>query len=541
MMNEEDKFDDLLRNKMSEREFFFDEENWQKASEKIERNELKRKQTRFTIIFLSGLALGIVLTVPIMNLMKSSTADKNLITNNNQGSTTTNTVTTSQPLASTNNAGSNSAAQNVPTNTSLAATSASTKENSSNAATENKLVNNEQKAETVTHTENAVNTTVAANSTPAADKGHRKTATASNTPHVSSASRVTNSEPTTKDITNKVVANTSNHRVRTGNNKHTDNTIAVNTQPASQNKNVNTEVAVNNPTTNTNEASNGTASQENGNTTAAQNNNQTNTATQNQSAANNNTQNNTQQNNTNTTAAQNQTNSTTTTSSNAATQKKDTGLTPMGKHPARIKQPTLFSIDAGGEYSFGWSNFWLNSEGTGLHPVFGISVTHFVSKKFALALGVQYNSIVHLRTGYTNSATNYDFGYTTNYTTITPTTLYYLSVPLYLRYNLDDNDAICLGTSLQYLLNTSSGLTTGVSNTLHTGTVQNKTVYGYTQGFNNTDFQLRLAYRRKIIKALSITAEGYYGLMDVETSFISDGKFKRNDGLRIIFSYDLIK
>jgi hypothetical protein len=89
MMNEEEKFDDLLRKKMSERDFFFDEENWQKASEKIESAELKRKQTRFTIIFLSGLALGIALTVPVMNLMKGTT-DKNIIATSNQGSTTTN-------------------------------------------------------------------------------------------------------------------------------------------------------------------------------------------------------------------------------------------------------------------------------------------------------------------------------------------------------------------------------------------------------------------------------------------------------------------
>jgi hypothetical protein len=106
MINEEEKFDDLIRQKMSEREFFFDELNWDKVDAQIERNDKLRKFKGFLRIFIGGAALGVAVTIPIMHYL-ANPKNNNLVANT-ETTTQTTVITPQQPLAVTNTPGGTS-------------------------------------------------------------------------------------------------------------------------------------------------------------------------------------------------------------------------------------------------------------------------------------------------------------------------------------------------------------------------------------------------------------------------------------------------
>jgi len=65
-MNEEEKFDELLSSKLAEREFPFNELNWDEAERLIIKQEKRRKSLRFLFVFSAGIIAGIALMLPFV-------------------------------------------------------------------------------------------------------------------------------------------------------------------------------------------------------------------------------------------------------------------------------------------------------------------------------------------------------------------------------------------------------------------------------------------------------------------------------------------
>ncbi|HWY35660.1 MAG TPA: hypothetical protein VNX68_13525, partial [Nitrosopumilaceae archaeon] len=62
-MSEEENLEELLRQKIEEQEFIFDESNWEKAESMIDASRKRKKRLRFFIIFLSGIIGGVIGTL----------------------------------------------------------------------------------------------------------------------------------------------------------------------------------------------------------------------------------------------------------------------------------------------------------------------------------------------------------------------------------------------------------------------------------------------------------------------------------------------
>src|SRR6185312_11428753 len=97
-MSEKEKFDDILSSKLNERDFPFDEHNWEKAEAKIERAEKKRRYGLIAGIFAEGILVGAGIMYPFIN------TNPTIIT----------TVQSTQPIVAQNNSSNNQA---VNTNT----------------------------------------------------------------------------------------------------------------------------------------------------------------------------------------------------------------------------------------------------------------------------------------------------------------------------------------------------------------------------------------------------------------------------------------
>lgn len=85
-MNEEEKFDELIRSRFSEKEFLFDEENWEKAEAIITSQRRSQKFIKWAGIFMIGLFSGIGIMLPFVlhenrddskNIAEVSNVEKN--------------------------------------------------------------------------------------------------------------------------------------------------------------------------------------------------------------------------------------------------------------------------------------------------------------------------------------------------------------------------------------------------------------------------------------------------------------------------------
>ncbi len=82
-MSEQENFDDLIRQKFEEKEFVFNEENWEKAEKKIDSSRRLSKIFRWGTIFIIGLFSGIALTLLFVS-KENSGGTKNISEINHQ-------------------------------------------------------------------------------------------------------------------------------------------------------------------------------------------------------------------------------------------------------------------------------------------------------------------------------------------------------------------------------------------------------------------------------------------------------------------------
>lgn len=507
MKNEEEKFDDLLQNKLSERDFFFDELNWQKESELIAQSENRRKRRRFILIFFSGLIAGVALTISLIPFLNTRENNKIAGAFNTQGSTTPN-----GNVSNVRQTNADTKSENTGSLTPLNRCANKANENPHPAGNTLKNENEQGAKGSVTNYVASIHnkkiTPNKTNTTGSQNKPNNHLAAASSQSNNTSIA-YTKAEQSKKHKQNKSTI-------------HSSSPPLASEQPVKTNPNPDNAASEKAVTSESNTAITKQTTSGNGIANSDTNTNKPNVKPD-----------------TNALIAKNKTLAKKAPDSNTAkASNPDTVPIPIPKPSSTY---TYFGFDIGGGYSFGWKGK-SGTEANGLSPIVGVHLMHFFNKKVGLSIGIQYNSVTHLKTGYSNSVITYDFGYNNNITTVTPKTLHYVAVPLAFTYNPDDKNALCAGGSVLYLINTSSTVSTTAQNELNPPASHTKTSFGYTDGFNKMDVQASVAYRRKIYKGIFIKLEGYYGFMDIETnSFFSDNSLQRNSGFKLILSYDFGK
>jgi len=487
-MSEQEKFDDLLRSKLEERDFPFDETNWDKAEAIIERSENRRRFGFIAFVFSAGIIIGAGLMYFFNTNSHSSApiAVQQAPQNNNT-------------LVQANNLPIQQQTTQASANTSVA--TANTNTNSQETTTQVKSAPKEN-----------TNTTIASSGNETKHKKHA----------------VPDSTTTAYSYVRPETAKTKKKKV------HYTNYTQPEANSVAPPKPVNTN-AYNKVTPANNSAAN--------EATPVTNSNQANSTNTDFASTNNPIK----QNSNSTTSTKDSTTKTDSTTTALTTTKKDssTSNSSLGNTQPQPTQSakyahTIFSIDAGCGYSLGWMKAGA-TQGNGVSPVSGLSVTHYFSTKISALIGLQYNSLPNVNTLYTNNATQYSFGSSTDLTSVTIKTLYYLSLPLKFQYNINDKNMVSAGVNVLYLLTSNSNVVSYNQDYFGTSGYTSVNKMGYTDGINNWDAQATLAYRRRINR-FSISAEFYYGLLDIESnSFFNNAVFERNSGLRLILSYDIIK
>jgi hypothetical protein len=512
-MNEEEKFDELLRSKLSEREFPFDELNWDEAERLIASRERWSKIKRFTFIFSSGLAVGIGAMLPFMlstyTVSPVAIASKSTINSSsvvpakaaplaNQSKENISTNNTakkeeaSQPLQSAfvkKNTG-----KGMGANSPLVASSPKTSRAVVLAMGEKKKKNNPH------HNNNAI--LVASAGAINKTANHKELNSAEQATDVNSSSATNNNITKTDVVADKKDNSDKVNTIVANNNISKSETLSNNNKPDKSNTSNNKVSTANNTKAGTKGSA--TTDISDGGSNVPINNNVV-----------------------------------------SAPTKKDTSTVLLpGDIPNLAPgdySKNILSVYAGGNYSLGWSDNGAK-EANGITPWGGFNFTHYFTGNLSASLGLGFSEINHLNNSYTSSLIQYDFGASSIVTTVTPQTVYYLAFPLNVQYNLDNKDVIGIGLDYLMMLTTVSTVNTYQQNYFATTSGGSISQNGYVQGFSNSVIQLTLSYRRMITDRLGISAEYYHDLGYIENNSIPGiNQYTKNSGFRLVLSYQLMK
>jgi hypothetical protein len=501
-MNTQEKFDDIIRSKFSEREIPFDEANWENIKKMTNAAREKKKRRRWLVIFFIGLVCGVGVTAPF--LIKNSDF-KNNLAENKPKAVETNENKQSKTEQITNEK------KGEKNNSSASSENSGEKESADANQTENKSIGKRktsvsliQKDETVDNTKNSSATTIA----PIKKEKSQFVISASKTEKEQNGKSVSGEEKTDTAIS-EVIAKEEN---KTKNETPQGDL-------ASGNKDVNSQIV--NPKV---EKQGAVKIQEQEIVVS-----NTNIVTANESPAS----------TKDTSAKKIEENSNAT--SVDSTNKPGTPIIVAAKDSSQKKNnPWALSLVAG-----------VNFANSAHSPFGGIEITKSVAKHWKIGTGLYYTYFLGRPDETTRRFTsnNYDFGVNNKITVIDINKLHYGIVNIFTEFLINKKNSLVLGTNLFYLFTTSNTITTYNEDNNGVSNVVSKKTYGYSTGLSPYDIGIMGGYRRKLFGKLDAGLYINFGQISV-----TEKKFVQNTGnenyypftfytnsIQLVLKYNLFK
>ena len=202
----------------------------------------------------------------------------------------------------------------------------------------------------------------------------------------------------------------------------------------------------------------------------------------------------------------------------------------------------FFSFEAGVNYLLGWKNADKREAG-GFNLLLGVNYLNSVTKKIALSVGIHYTTVNNLH-NYSNTSKigRYRFGEEGSVTIITPTKIHYIQMPFKFCMAFNQKNIVGVGYTFGYLLTVKSKVENYTEQLTAISEKTTSQTNGYVKGFNDHDSQVSVFYRRRIYNNLFINGEAFFGLTDVKDNVFFKSNFaERNSGIKLTFIYNLFK
>jgi hypothetical protein len=531
-MNEEEELKNILNSKLSQEEVPFDEENWEQAEKLIDDSRKKKKRRKWFVIFFIGLGAGIAIMLPfaLKNIKNSVENDIKNTQPQEEIKDSAKQVSIQQPspIENTNTAANNTSSVNTSANE-------TSKESADKTISKDtaKIISKERTGITKSSSPTPLATTTTKNnvkpkktiSQPMNEKGDNASTIKSNSKAETVANLSAKKEKHTitptvekKEVkSEKIVENktdeTANTTVSTNKPeviRPTENSVQSSAKTDTvqkQNEPAETKVA-----TDSTQKSDAVTAVKQG---AAQ------------------------------TTPPAKVDSVKKTNDSTAIVKKDSALKKVDTiqtttQPAKGPKKDFVSVEAGTNFIFGWNSGGA-TEARGFNPIIGIGYTHHFGNTWSMHTAVYFNTIGYLTSStYTDHHLDYNFGFSTQDTSITTNWLYYITVPLQVQYALNAKSFIAIGGSVSYLITSSGTITTYTQTSFTTTNKQTAAQMGYYNGFSTLNASVMALYGRKLTNKLSASLSAYFGLIDIKSnSVFSEQAFERETGIRLLLSYDI--
>lgn len=205
----------------------------------------------------------------------------------------------------------------------------------------------------------------------------------------------------------------------------------------------------------------------------------------------------------------------------------------------------LLDINIGLDYLMGWGQS--HKDASGINPTVAISITRWMMKsRLGINLGVGYQSVSHLtQSTYSVSSPRYSFGVSNQYTQIQYKNLDYISIPIYVILNINTKNQVGFGVQTAYLINAAGKMNSYEVTDLKPEVQQNyqsSKINGYNGAFNPFDLSAQIFYTRRFNNRLKWSCGFMYGLTDTKLNKkFNENKVERNSGIKLTVGYDLFK
>ncbi len=212
----------------------------------------------------------------------------------------------------------------------------------------------------------------------------------------------------------------------------------------------------------------------------------------------------------------------------------------------KTKAPFIRNVvfaEAGANYLAGWKN-GDTRDANGFNPIVGVGYLNFLTQSTALSFGIQYSTVGNLKSySHTSKVTRMGLGEESAVTVITPVKMHYLAAPLKIHVALNAKSFIGLGYTLAYLLTVDNKVQTYDQFTNYSDQPRTTTkTRGYSEGFSGFNSQLSAFYRRRIANNLYINGELIFGLTDIkDNKFFGSRTYERDLGVKLTLMYHLFK
>ncbi|MBL7922412.1 MAG: hypothetical protein JNJ40_19000 [Bacteroidia bacterium] len=210
-------------------------------------------------------------------------------------------------------------------------------------------------------------------------------------------------------------------------------------------------------------------------------------------------------------------------------------------HRKGKKRISFLNAEAGGTFLLGWDSKD-GKDARGFNWYAGVNYGKFINKNIGFSVGSQFYNIGNIKQSfYESSKAVYGLGSTSSNTVITTQSLYYFSVPLKFYYAVNPSHQIGAGVNPSFLFSSKNlvenyRLTDGIKS----NEMESKTS-GIYEGVRLNNILISAFYRAKLNKRVFLNTEVVYGVRDVFKNTNSNNYSQKPLGLRVGLQYTLFE
>lgn len=210
-------------------------------------------------------------------------------------------------------------------------------------------------------------------------------------------------------------------------------------------------------------------------------------------------------------------------------------------HRKGKKRISFLNAEAGGTFLLGWDSKD-GKDARGLNWYAGVNYGKFINKNIGFSVGSQFYNIGNIKQSfYESSKAVYGLGSTSSNTIITTQALYYFSVPLKFYYSVSPNHQIGAGVNPSFLFSSKNVVENyRLTDDIKSNEMESKTS-GIYEGVRLNNILVSAFYKAKLNKRVFLNAEVLYGVRDIFKNTSSNNYSQKPVGLRVGLQYTLFE
>ncbi len=205
------------------------------------------------------------------------------------------------------------------------------------------------------------------------------------------------------------------------------------------------------------------------------------------------------------------------------------------------KRMSFLNAEAGGAFLLGWDSKD-GKDGRGFNWYAGVNYGKFLNKKFGFSAGSQFYNVGNIKQSfYESSKSVYGLGSTSTNTVITTQSLFYFSVPVKVYFAVSPSHQIGASVNPSFLFSSKNVVETyRLTDDIKSNEMTSKSS-GIYEGVRLNNVLISAFYKTQLNKRLFLNTEVMYGVRDIFKNTTSNNYSQKPIGLRVGLQYTLFE